>query len=111
MTQQLRTALARLAAQPNEEQERIASIIIHEMGRPEHQEESPATRLDGTIGLFFLGLDMVEQKLRRTFPQASDEDIEARLQAWLRTDDMADQLPPGVRLAPERLKKLAGERG
>ena len=46
-------------------------------------QERAIARLHTTFELFESGLRMKEQTLRRQFPQASDEEIQAQLNAWL----------------------------
>ncbi len=45
--------------------------------------ETPAQRLRIALDLFEFGTDMMRQKLRREAPEAKDEEIQARLVAWL----------------------------
>ena len=44
---------------------------------------SIADAFRATLDLFGTGLDLMRQNLRRRHPEAGDEDIERRLQAWL----------------------------
>jgi hypothetical protein len=46
----------------------------------------PSTRdaFRTTLDLFNTGLDLMRQNLRRTHPQANEEEIDRRLQQWLR---------------------------
>ncbi len=46
--------------------------------------ESPAQRLRVALDLFELGIDMMRQKLRRDAPEATEDEIQARLATWLR---------------------------
>lgn len=39
--------------------------------------------LQSTVDLFETGLDLMRQNLRRRHPDASDQEIERRLQHWL----------------------------
>lgn len=45
---------------------------------------SPAERFRIAMDLFQTGVDMMRQNLKREDPDASDEQIEERLRAWLR---------------------------
>jgi hypothetical protein len=45
---------------------------------------SPAERFRVALDLFQTGVDMMRQNLKRENPQATDEQIEERLGAWLR---------------------------
>ena len=46
-------------------------------------DETPAQRLRIALDLFEFGTDMMRQKLRREAPEATDDEIQARLVAWL----------------------------
>jgi len=46
--------------------------------------DSPAARLRLALDLFAAGEALMLQNLRRRFPTADDEEIEAHLAAWLR---------------------------
>jgi len=46
-------------------------------------EETPADRLAVTFELFEFGVEMMAANLRRRHPDASPEEIEQRLEAWL----------------------------
>ena len=45
--------------------------------------EDAAQRLRVALDMFGLGESMMRQKLRRTFPAASEDEIEAKLCLWL----------------------------
>lgn len=45
--------------------------------------ETPAQRLRIALDLFELGLDMMRQKLRRETPDATEDELQAQLVAWL----------------------------
>lgn len=45
--------------------------------------ETPAQRLRTALDLFEFGTDMMRQKLRREAPDATEDEIQARLVAWL----------------------------
>ena len=45
--------------------------------------ETPAQRLRIALDLFEFGTDMMRQKLRRETPDATQDEIQARLVAWL----------------------------
>jgi len=47
------------------------------------EEVSPAERLRLAIGMFEFGLGMQRARLRRTYPDASDNAIDAAVQEWL----------------------------
>jgi hypothetical protein len=47
------------------------------------REELIAERFRTTLALFELGEQMLRQKLRRKFPQATEAEIEAHVQEWL----------------------------
>jgi hypothetical protein len=42
-----------------------------------------AEKLLAALEMFSLGESMMRQKLRRTFPNASEDEIEEKVQAWL----------------------------
>jgi Rv0078B-related antitoxin len=44
---------------------------------------SPAEAFKATLDLFATGLDLMRQNLRRSHPEADDQEIERRLQEWL----------------------------
>lgn len=46
-------------------------------------DESPAERLRIALDLFNFGVDMMLQKLRREIPDATEEELQARLVDWL----------------------------
>jgi Rv0078B-related antitoxin len=46
--------------------------------------ELAARRFRTTLALFEAGVSMMRQNLRRRFPEASEEEIQARLTEWLR---------------------------
>jgi len=46
--------------------------------------EDTAAKLRTALEMFGLGESMMRQKLRRTFPDSSELEIEAKIQAWLR---------------------------
>lgn len=45
--------------------------------------ETPAQRLRTALDLFEFGTDMMRQKLRRETPNATADEIQTRLVAWL----------------------------
>lgn len=45
--------------------------------------ETPAQRLRIALDLHELGVEMMRQKLRREAPEATEDEIQARLVAWL----------------------------
>ncbi len=45
--------------------------------------ETPARRLRLALDLFEFGTDMMRQNLRRETPDATEDEIQARLIAWL----------------------------
>jgi hypothetical protein len=47
------------------------------------KEELIAERFRTTLALFEFGEQMLRQKLRRKFPQATEAEIEAHVQEWL----------------------------
>lgn len=49
----------------------------------ENASAAAADRLRVALELFEIGESMMRQRLRRDHPDASDEEIEARLVAWL----------------------------
>ena len=46
--------------------------------------EKAAARLRMALDLFETGVEMMRQKLRRDHPDLTDDEVEARLGAWLR---------------------------
>ena len=52
--------------------------------------DSPAARLRLALDLFAAGEALMLQNLRRRFPTADDEEIEAHLAVWLRERSGAD---------------------
>ena len=53
------------------------------MGTEATPHETPAQRLRLALDLFEFGTDMMRQKLRREHPDATEDEIQARLVAWL----------------------------
>lgn len=49
----------------------------------DEQAAAAATRLRIALEMFGLGESMMRQKLRRTYPAASESEIEAKISAWL----------------------------
>jgi hypothetical protein len=47
-------------------------------------EETPADRLEAALEMWEDGVCIMRENLRRRMPQASDQEIEAALSAWLR---------------------------
>jgi hypothetical protein len=45
---------------------------------------SPVERFRVALDLFQTGVDLMRQNLEREYPQATEEQIEERLRAWLR---------------------------
>lgn len=63
---------------------RKESLYIGRVGTP--SDSSPvAARLLAALDLHEVGVDLMRQNLRRRHPRSSDEDIDARLKAWLLT--------------------------
>ncbi len=65
-----------------------------------------STQFEESLDLHALGVDMMAQNLQRDFPEASQEEINRRLRAWLDADDFSGHTPEYFRVAPERLKQL-----
>ena len=67
-------------------------------------EESVAAKLGIALDMFGLGESIMRQKLRRTFPSASEKEIETRLLAWLTQRPGAEHGD-----APGKLRDLPNE--
>jgi hypothetical protein len=50
----------------------------------DEQAAAAVTKLRIALEMFGLGESMMRQNLRRTYPAASESEIEARLSSWLR---------------------------
>ncbi len=50
-------------------------------------DRSPAERLREALALFEDGVEMKRRSLKRQFPSASAEELEARLSSWLERRD------------------------
>jgi len=61
---------------------------------------TPAEKLRQALDLFESGVDLKRQNLRRRHPDESDEEIAARLQAWLLTRPGAEHGDGPGRLRP-----------
>jgi len=67
--------------------------------------ETPRDRLLATFELFELGVDMMAANLRRRHPQASPEEIEQLIDAWLLERPGAEEGDgPGVPVSLERFR-------
>jgi hypothetical protein len=65
-----------------------------------------AKKLRLALDLFDAGVDMMRQTLRRRFPEASDAEIERRIDAWLHERPGAeDGDAPGRRVAWPRRRR------
>jgi uncharacterized protein YPO0396 len=62
-----------------------------------------ATKLRIALEMFELGESIMRQKLRRTFPAASESEIDAKLSAWLRERPGAEHGD-----APGKSRRFAG---
>jgi len=77
----------------------------------DQSDPSPGVQFEETARLYRLGVEVMQQNLRREFPAATEEEIQRRLQEWLSSDDVSDQASDYFRVAPERLRRLTGGRG
>ncbi len=63
---------------------------------------SPAERLKATIDLAEVGYEMMRENLRRRHPDASDDEIQTMLTAWLHERPGAEHGDGVGRAAPHR---------
>ncbi len=84
----------------------IAEALRLLRDRDRNGQGTERARLEETLDLYTLGVDMMAQNLRRDFPEASQDEINRRLRAWLDADDLSDHTAEYFRVAPERLEKL-----
>jgi len=74
---------------------------------------SPLERFQATLELIDAGFEHYRQRMRRENPQASEEEIEALVQAWV-LESPCESVPPGGRWHPsafcKRCKRLLAER-
>ncbi len=57
-------------------------VSLHDMD-DQHGAEEVAAKLRTALEMFGLGESIMRQKLRRTYPNASEAEIEAKVWAWL----------------------------
>lgn len=82
------------------------TVVAYGASRQRPSARAAAARFRQALELLQLSYSLMEQNLRREHPEASEAEIEARLEAWKTDADWSQELPGYLESSPERLEKL-----